>query len=403
MLGLSDRREASFTLLARPSSLLTDFLPRVYLWRWHLLFCAFRPPMALSTDRQRSMLSEGKLPLTFDEYQGQRYFPVLDGVRALSIFGVVSFHASQRLHWLNGHQGVTFFFVLSGYLITTLLLREEQARGRVSVPGFYIRRTFRILPLYYLTLAIYCALLLGLKIQPERVEFFRRALPYYAFYFPEYVHLNGGGPFSHSWSLGIEEKFYAVWPVLGFALLRGWAGRMVLLVVLIGLILSLPHSLDWTKFIRPYIPIVVGCLTALLLHRREIFYRLRPLGARPGLLLALAGGLILLDANQSSLLVAVGCALSITSLVLAPAHRAFTTRFMEHPAVVFVGQRAYEMYLFHQAVLNIVRPRVTVADPAKALVLCVLGFAATVMVGSIAHALVGRPMTRLGRRIAGRS
>jgi peptidoglycan/LPS O-acetylase OafA/YrhL len=359
--------------------------------------------MALSTRVERCARGKEERALTFEDYQSQRYFPVLDGVRALSIFGVVSFHASERLQWLNGHQGVTFFFVLSGYLITTLLLREEQARGRVSVAAFYIRRTFRILPLYYLTLAIYCVLLLVIKIQPERVEFFRRALPYYAFYFPEYVHLNGGGPFSHSWSLGIEEKFYAVWPVLGFALFRGWAGRPLLLLALIGVILSLPHSLDWTKFVRPYIPIVVGCLMALLLHRREIFDKLRPLGARPGLLLALAGGLILLDANQSSVMVAVGCALSLTSLVLAPAHRAVTTRFMEHPAVVFVGQRAYEIYLFHQAVLNVVRPRITVADPTKAILLCALGFAATVLVGSIAHAVVGQPLTQLGRRLASRS
>lgn len=358
--------------------------------------------MAVSTNVQPGALTSDNRALSFEDYQSQRYFPVLDGVRALSIFGVVSFHASERLHWLNGHQGVTFFFVLSGYLITTLLLREEQARGQVSVSGFYIRRTFRILPLYYLTLAIYCVLLLGLKIQPDRVEFFRRALPYYAFYFPEYIHLNGGGPFSHSWSLGIEEKFYAVWPLLGFILFRGRAGRPFLLLALIGVILSLPHSLDWTKFVRPYIPILVGCLIALLLHRREIFDKLRILGSWPGLCLALAGGLILLDENQSSVLVAVGCALSLTSLVLAPAHRAVTTRFMEHPAVVFVGQRAYEMYLFHQAVLNVVRPKITVADPTKPIVVCALGFAATVLVGSIAHAMVGQPLTQLGRRIASR-
>jgi peptidoglycan/LPS O-acetylase OafA/YrhL len=358
--------------------------------------------MAVTTHVPAGVLTRETHPLTFEEYQRQRYFPVLDGVRALSIFGVVSFHASERFRWLNGHQGVTFFFVLSGYLITTLLLREEQARGQVSVAGFYIRRTFRILPLYYLTLAIYCLLLLGLKIQPDRVEFFRYALPYYAFYFPEYIHLNGGGPFSHSWSLGIEEKFYAVWPLLGFALFRGWRGRPALLVALIGIILTLPHWLDWTKFVRPYIPIMVGCVMALLLHRREIFDKLRPLGSAPGLCLSVAGGVILLDGTQSSVFVALGCALAITSLLLAPAHHALTTRFMEYSAVVFVGRRAYEIYLFHQAVLNAVKPMVTVADPLRAIVLCGLGFAATVLVGSIAHSAVGRPMTQLGRRIAGR-
>jgi peptidoglycan/LPS O-acetylase OafA/YrhL len=323
-------------------------------------------------------------------------------VRALSIFAVVFFHAAEPFQWLNGHQGVNFFFVLSGYLITTLLLREEQARGRVSLAGFYVRRIFRILPLYYLTLALYCVLLLGLKVQPERAEFFRRALPYYALYFPEYIHLNGGGPFSHSWSLGIEEKFYAVWPLLGFALLRGRVGRPLVLLALIGVILSLPSSLDWAKYVRPYVPIVVGCLIALLLHRRDFFDKLRPLGSYPGFFLALAGAAIVMDGNQSSVFVAGGCALALIALVLAPARGTPTTRFMESAAVVFVGQRAYEIYLLHQLVLNVIRPRIAASQPTKGLVLTVLGFAATVLVASIAHAVVGQPLIRQGRRIASR-
>lgn len=235
--------------------------------------------MATSASAQRGPPTQRSGALSFEHYQSQRYFPVLDGVRALSIFAVVFFHAAPTLQWLHGHEGVTSFFVLSGYLITTLLLREEDARGHVSLAAFYIRRTFRILPLYYLTLAFYCVLLLGLKLQPERAEFFRQALPYYVLYFPEYIHLNGGGPFSHSWSLGIEEKFYAVWPLLGFALLRGRPGRSLVVVALVGVILWLPSSLDWTKFVRPYVPILVGCLVALLLHRRALFDKLRLLGA----------------------------------------------------------------------------------------------------------------------------
>lgn len=347
-------------------------------------------------------LAEDARPLSFENYQAQRYFPVLDGVRALSIFAVVFFHAAPTLQWLNGHHGVTFFFVLSGYLITTLLLREEQARGQVSLAAFYVRRIFRILPLYYLTLALYCVLLLGLQLQPERAEFFRRALPYYALYFPEYIHLNGGGPFSHSWSLGIEEKFYAVWPLLGFALLRRRVGRPLVLLALIAVILALPHSLDWTKYVRPYVPIVVGCLIALLLHRQNHFDKLRPLGSYPGLFLALAGAVILLDGNQSSVFVAVACAMALIALLLVPARGTLTTRFMESATVVFVGQRAYEIYLLHQLVLNVLRPRIVAAEPVRGLVLTVVGFAAVVLAASIAHAVVGQPLIRQGRRIASR-
>src|SRR3974390_2949475 len=86
--------------------------------------------------------------LTFREYQSRRYIPELDGVRAVSIILVLISHywvAAAEL--LIGRLGVTFFFVLSGYLITTLLLREETERGRVDLLSFYIRRTCRIFPL----------------------------------------------------------------------------------------------------------------------------------------------------------------------------------------------------------------------------------------------------------------
>ena len=360
--------------------------------------------MAISTNVLEVPFTEHDAALTFERYQSEPYFPVLDGIRALSIFGVIVAHASGQFLWLHGHQGVNAFFVLSGFLITTLLLREERDRGQVSLSGFYIRRSFRILPLYYLTLGLYCVLLLGLKIQPERAEFFRHALPYYAFYFPEYIHLNHPGPFSHSWSLGIEEKFYALWPVLGFVLLRGRAaGRAVILLGVIGVILMLPASLQWAKYIRPYVPIAVGCFIALLLHREKLYQKLQPLGSHPGLFLAFAFGVILIDENPSSVFVAVACALALVSLVVAPASGTMTTRFMASRPVRFVGQRAYEIYLLHQAVLNLVRPRLAaIHEPVQGPLLAILGFLASVLVASVVHGAIGKPLTQWGRRIAAR-
>jgi peptidoglycan/LPS O-acetylase OafA/YrhL len=358
--------------------------------------------MAISTIVLEASSTPHEAALTYERYQSQRYFPALDGVRALSIFGVILAHASGQLRSLfHGHQGVNAFFVLSGFLITTLLLREERDHGQVSLRKFYIRRSFRILPLYYLTLALYCFLLLGLQIMPGRVEFFRHALPYYAFYFPEYIHLNQDGPFAHSWSLGVEEKFYALWPLLGFVLLRARSVRPLVLVGLIVSILLLPNSLDWTKYVRHYVPIAVGCLVALLLHRREFYEKLRPLGSRPGLFLALAIGALLIDRHQSSVFVASSCAIALIALVLAPAGVTLTSRFMGSRALTFVGQRAYEVYLLHQAVLNALRPTLSVVhEPVKGPLLAILGFAATVLVASVVHSAIGRPLTQWGHRIA---
>src|SRR5690606_33976224 len=101
-----------------------------------------------------------------------RYWPALDGLRAVSILLVVLFHTTDPV-WqvIDGRMGVTLFFVISGFLITTLLLREEERRGQVSLRGFYIRRIFRIAPLYYLALGATLVLVLAMGVG-ERTDGF---------------------------------------------------------------------------------------------------------------------------------------------------------------------------------------------------------------------------------------
>ena len=86
---------------------------------------------------------------------------------------------------LNGSLGVIIFFVLSGYLITMLALREEKARGRLDFAAFYIRRACRIFPLYYLVLAVHIVLIFGLKMFSDKAQMFARTLPYHLAYFQE--------------------------------------------------------------------------------------------------------------------------------------------------------------------------------------------------------------------------
>ena len=86
--------------------------------------------------------------LTHADYLALRRFPALDGLRAIAAVLVVFFHYGGP-DWLQGWAGVQMFFVLSGFLITTLMLREERGTGRVSLSEFYLRRAFRILPVYW--------------------------------------------------------------------------------------------------------------------------------------------------------------------------------------------------------------------------------------------------------------
>ena len=211
-----------------------------------------------------------------------------------------------HLHWIVGQLGVAVFFVLSGFLITTLALREEEDTGWVSLRAFYVRRTFRIFPLYYLTLAVYVAAYLGLHAKPEQEEPFRETLPAFVLYYPE-VPLQAAEyqfrlPFTQAWSLGIEEKFYLVWPLLAFvALARRPAGRFGLTLVLFAAFGATPALLDLGRphlgmCLLHYFHIVVGCLLAQALHDRRRFARLDFL-ASPVAASALQVGLVVATAG----------------------------------------------------------------------------------------------------------
>src|SRR5206468_1693138 len=109
--------------------------------------------------------------------------------------------------WANGRLGVAVFFVLSGYLITTLLLREKDRKGRVSLTSFYQRRAFRILPLYYFVLLLYVGLYIVIGFG-DRAADLRHSLPWFLTYMNDFRPgvLHGSTPYQQSWSLGVEEK-----------------------------------------------------------------------------------------------------------------------------------------------------------------------------------------------------
>lgn len=156
--------------------------------------------------------------------------PSVDGLRAVSILLVLFGHASSTngapqfldhpVFTSLGNVGVRFFFLISGFLITTLLLRELDSRGRISLRDFYLRRALRILPasLFYLG-AIYACYLAGLMdltlhlVSMQHVSSplpdFVRALTFTANYQHDY-----NWYFNHLWSLSVEEQFYLIWPAL---------------------------------------------------------------------------------------------------------------------------------------------------------------------------------------------
>jgi peptidoglycan/LPS O-acetylase OafA/YrhL len=149
------------------------------------------------------------------------YRPALDGLRAVAIALVVSLHAFR---WPNGgYLGVDLFFVLSGFLITTLLFEEHRRTGRISLSQFYVRRARRLLPALFVLLAAYSAWSLATQgVNP--IRYVLEGVFYCTNLFLAYR--GQTSPIEHLWSLAEEEQFYLLWPVLLIALLV-WRRRFV--------------------------------------------------------------------------------------------------------------------------------------------------------------------------------
>lgn len=182
-------------------------------------------------------------------YQNIKYFPGLNGLRFFAAFLVVLHHSESiklKQGWLNlksyslfnnGSLAVTFFFVLSGFLITYLLFKERTKTNSTAVKKFYLRRILRIWPLYFLLVAI------GTVIIPALLTFFNSSLTtnaifseiilYYIFFMPFMVNiLFGGGILEPLWSIGVEEVFYLFWAPLFKKIKKLFIPTIVTLLIL---------------------------------------------------------------------------------------------------------------------------------------------------------------------------
>ncbi|MGH9564136.1 MAG: acyltransferase family protein [Terracidiphilus sp.] len=184
--------------------------------------------------------------------------PSLDGLRAFSIAFVLLAHFGKA-HWMFAYAGfgVMTFFVISGYLITSLMLREEARAGSVSVKAFYIRRAYRILPVAYLYLAVLTVV--DRHTIPAHDLIF--SWTYLACYLP-HVPWN----LAHLWSLSVEEQFYLLWPlVFVFGKSKRFAWGAVIVAPFVRLTFN---HLGYYNFANSSFPavldsIAVGCLLAL--------------------------------------------------------------------------------------------------------------------------------------------
>lgn len=216
---------------------------------------------------------------THDTYLTTSHFGSLDGLRFLCIAAVLWHHSPMpavmpAALFTQGHLGVHLFFMLSGFLITTLLLREEHTTGAFNLPAFYWRRACRILPVYVLVVGVAVFYDIAIKGNSENLAL----LPYYALFLSNFIPGTDIGFLAPTWSLAVEEQYYLIWPLLLLLTPRRWIVPVVLgltaltLVAAFGLLgardLSSSHPVPLTlaQHLPAYTPILLGSLLGLILH-----------------------------------------------------------------------------------------------------------------------------------------
>ena len=303
--------------------------------------------------------------------------PDIDGLRALAVLGVVLYHAG--VPWLpGGFAGVDVFFVISGYLITGLLLAEQARLGRLSLTNFYARRARRILPAVLLTIGT--TLLAGslvLYAVEDMQDLLSSAAASLAFVANEYFRLNAGGyfdgpaewmPFLHLWSLSVEEQFYVFWPVV-LMLLARWVSpthRLLALTLLVvsgfalsNLLLVRSHELAFYSIGSRYWELGVGAWLALRDQRQ------RPAWSQVSASILSLLGLLLIAASylvleKTSLFPGVGALLPVLGAACVIAGNrdglpAWVSHLLANRVMLRLGLLSFSWYLWHWPLLALAR------------------------------------------------
>lgn len=291
--------------------------------------------------------------------------PSLDGLRAVAVVLVLLNHARLTtgfpdiplLHGIGkvGAIGVEVFFVLSGFLITTLMLREQDRTGELNLTGFYWRRLLRIAPAYVaLLLAVAALQWVGVS-HLERRDWFAAITMTMNF-----VH-RSGWELGHAWSLSIEEHFYLLWPLAFVLTPRKWHVAQLAIciafcfvarwIVLIAFPEWTPMSENWT-FTR-LDTIALGCLLAFVARQRTWRDRLdRVTACWPGILLLLVASLAVsnLSAKWTVGIAFLLNGVCIALLVWTAARR--SPKWLNGRAISVIGVGSYSLYLWQQLFLN---------------------------------------------------
>jgi len=342
------------------------------------------------------------------------YRPDIDGLRALAVSFVIIYHSGWAL-LPGGFIGVDIFFVISGFLITSIILKDLQ-KDRFSFKQFYKRRIARILPLFY-TVGLVSLAVGYLIFTPADLINLADSLRYAVGFISNIYFYKSSDyfapasellPLLHTWSLGIEEQFYVFWPlilILGARYLK----RSILFGLLIVLALGLAvlshwqaaHHPDQAYFLLPAraFELLIGALLAFYLAHSintQSPARYCHAIATVGFMLVIGSVLLVTDTSAFPGLNALWPCLGTAMIIYAGSHTQQTpvTRFLQYRPLVFVGLISYSLYLWHWPIFSFARYLIADFSPLYAFAAILL----TVLFSYISWRIIEQPLRKTGNR-----
>ena len=357
-----------------------------------------------------------------------KYLPSIDSLRALAVLAVIIYHVDVN-YLPGGFLGVDLFFVLSGYLISSLIIKEYKKTGSVNLYNFYIRRARRLLPAVYFMITIGLVVMVLFNEVLLRKSHLDAIFGYiyssnwwYIFHKLDYFDSFGAqSPFKHLWSLAIEEQFYMIFPLLFLLVNRKKKSKdgtyklnKNFLYVVLGLILVslIAHILlfDINNISRIYFgtdtrafSLLVGVVGAILYPMERLHAKVTPQQNMLYSVVSLVSiatliTVMIYTSEYNTLLYRGGfllvAILGLIVIISSGKQHTLMSRLLSFKPIVFIGKISYSLYLWHFPVLVLTTPVSEIGNPN--IIFVILRVILTFILAAASYVFVETPIRKLG-------
>ncbi len=333
--------------------------------------------------------------LNYDDYLATIHRPGFDGMRGVGFLLVITAHIPSvpLFGYLQGWSAVWIFFAMSGYLIAMLMIREEKRVGRVAFGPFLVKRFFRIVPSYWVAILIYWLACYALEPAPGDYESFMARLPYYLAFLPEYADKDGFSIFTHSWTVGVELKFYLLFPPIVFLMIKNPDRRFAATAIAAALL-----TIEGSFNAQSYCAILFGAMLAFALERPRGYAFVARLTRVPVVVpLALIVGLFaLLRYTEQLTAVALVATYLMAYAVVQPAA---VSRVLDWKPLAYLGQRSYGAYLLHVLAIRLGYMVIPGDSATSGLLTALFCLVVTVPAAELLYQAIEKPGVDYGRRL----